>query len=254
MTTTAENPVGTGLVPPGVTPGTLPPLNTTRGDADEQPEQTDPQSTEVVDPTVDVDGVPPISEGEPSDSAGENEEDDGFIDPAQFRREIIDEVQRRFDRAVSRLTRTPPAAPAAGGTEPPPGQAPRGEQSHVDTTAIRLLARDRLADLMDGSGPPERRTVKELLDRVLPVVDWTRIDDQDEYITDLATAMSAAADSLVKVGSDRKVAQLRTGGLLPPATGQPGPGPGGTSPAQAMSKGVAAAKRRFPDGRRRLRG
>jgi hypothetical protein len=185
-------------------------------------------------------------------------------------RAVEERLQKRFDRSVSKIRRRlqeqyrdaddPDDDDESGDDDeehpPPRSRRPaRSSGRRSDVTSIRMLARDRLADEMERSGSAERAAVKKVLDTVVPYVDWRSVD-QDDVIDELVEKLSGTAKDLVRIGSERKVRQLRTMGALPPASSQPGGATrGGTRDAASqMNRGKALAEQRYPDGRRRLGG
>jgi len=248
-------PAGTGLIPPGAEPP--------------QPEVDDPDDLEQVDlldeeppPAVpedlDIDGDPPV--GEIEEETPEDEEPDGPIDLEVFAQQIEERMQRRFDKAISKIQRRraereePDDEEEPEDEEPPAARSRRPVRRNVDTTAVRVMVRDAIDDRIDANRREERRAVKTVLDRIVPVVDWDEVDDPGDFVDELVEALSSTATGLVRVGSDRKVAQLRHSGMLPKRSPQPEgtPQPSRTLVGTQVAKGAARAQRKWPSGTRRL--
>lgn len=244
-------PVGSGLIPPAVS----------KIDDDEEELGVEDQGDDddLEDDDLDPDG-------------GQGDGDEGEDRFAEALRKAEENMQRRFDRAVTKIQkrleeRYAGAGSAADDDEeddgeeeeaPPKGRAPQRQVSRrrqgSDVTTIRLMARETVADEMDGAGREERKSVKSVLDAVLPLIDWSRVEDEAEVVEELVGKLKGVTEDLVKTGADRKVAQLRRSGRLPQRPGQPGSvqGSSGTGLGQKMQKGAAVAAERFPNGQRRL--
>lgn len=259
-------PAGSGLLPPGVGDNT----------DDELEERGEPGGGSADD---DLEGVPPVV-GEEDDDTEVDEDDEEGGDEGESR-ESLDEIERRleekfqrkFDRAVSKMSRNLERKNGArrqpdleDEEEEPRGQRPvdsarrsarggdRGGNSS-SVTSIRLLARDVISDEMDDSGKQERIAVKKVVDQIVPLVNWELVDDESEFVEELVGNLKAVASDLVKTGSDRKVAQLKKAGVLQQRPGQPGSAsPQGSrgQVAKKLEQGAAAAGRRFPQGSRSL--
>ncbi len=263
---------GLGLIPPTDEEDDDQPQGTDPGD-DTKPGSSPPANEEEDD---DIDGPPPVGEADDDDEDEDDDEDDGQFDAERFRTQMLDEVQRRFDRAVSKAVRNLESRlgveePPAGSDDddddddeapPPPSGGDRRKKrraaSGVDVRTIRVLARDRIQDEMEKFGSTERKAAKAIVDQILPHVDWSSTDD-DEFVGQLVSLVAEQSQALVKAGSDRKIAQLRKMGHLPQRDAQPGgqpgaAGPGANHPETVMSKGARRAKQRWPEGKRRLGG
>lgn len=219
----------------------------------------------VVPDDADIDSVPPPPL-EAGDTDGDDP-DDEYIDPEAFRQSILDEMQTRFDRSISKVVRrmqkgqTPSPTGGGGsgddpddGDSPPP--APRPGARQVDTKSIRTYARSVLNDAMEGQGRVEKQAIRDILDGVVATTNWASVDDEEEYVEELVERLTTTTQALIKIGSDRKVAQLRASGRLPQLATQPGQAQTGAahSAQTGMAKGAATAKQRWPGGRRRMTG
>jgi hypothetical protein len=232
-----------------------------------------PEVPPVLDDSL-IDAPPPVvGEGEGDDDVVD---EDGTIDPDEFARLIEERVQKRFDKAISKALRRMGGGRVGGADDPddgdpedddPPGQpagAPPAQRrrparrSTIDTTSVRVLARDAIEDHLERAGRNEQRAVKAIVDRIAPHIDWESVDDPGEFVEDLVKSLASQAQDLVKTGSDRKVAQLRQMGALPAAAGQPAGGPapiqGGGTAASQVAKGASRARIRWPEGKRSLHG
>jgi len=240
-------------------------------DVDEDQDPTEDVDSDTDEDEDDLDDAPPVDEDDEEDDQDENEDeedDDDAVDLNEFEARILDQVQRRFDRAVSRISRNLQSANTDADDDDeddddeddePKGKSKKRRQRtarrQVDPSAIRLLARDRIADEMEKAGSAERKAVKAIVDKVVPHIDWESVGDQDEFVEDLVQTLKGTADNLVRTGSDRKVNQLRRLGKIPPKSTQPGSkgnSGSGKTPTQQMKKGAAVAKARWPEGKRRL--
>jgi hypothetical protein len=269
-------PQGTGMIPPGAEQ----PTNT--GPVDDTQEEQVPQTEEL--PSDDeIDAVPPVEDDTPepesdddvTEPVAEEDEDDDRLNQALTALE--DRVQKRFDRAVSRITRRledrlqddddddddEEDDEEQDDEEKKPRRAKRRQPQRrpvpVDrrsVTLVRSLARDTINDEMDRSGAQERKAVKAIVDHVLQVVDLKQVDDEQEFVEDLVTKVRDQVTGMVKVGSDRKVAHLRQMGLLAQRQGQPATRrqADNGSPTTAMAKGARRAQARWPGGTRSLSG
>lgn len=262
---TSAGPAGSGLIPPN--PSGVPPV---RNGIEAPPPDPDDDDRDILDEDA-IDAPPP-----PDDDEDEDHEDDGGSDESaeemeeRITRAVEERLQKRFDRSVSKIrhrlqeqyreTDDPDDDDEHDdddGDNPPPRPRRQVHRSgrRSDVTSIRMLARDRLTDEMERSGSAERAAIKKVLDTVVPYVDWRSVD-QDEVIDELVEQLSGTAKDLVRIGSERKVRQLRTMGALPPASSQPGGAArGGTrDTASQMNRGKALAERRYPEGKRHLGG
>jgi len=267
----SAGPAGSGLIPPSVAPRKeeppAPPTDETPpADQPPAPEQPEVEQPVDVDPEL-IDGVPPVDDGHDDDGGGDDD-GEGFIDPEEFAREIEDRIQRRFDKAITKLTRKLESQPSRdhddpdgddgddGDGNPAPRRSIRRRSPQVDTSSMRILARDTVEDLLASAGRQEKAATKQILDRVIPAIDWSRVDDDVEFVEELVKTIADRSTELVKAGSDRKVAQLRRAGLIPQTpNGQPAGGPSGAGTRGTPSKMQAGASRaaaRWPSGKRRL--
>jgi len=243
-------PTGAGLIPPTAGGPQDPPADP---EVDVQPPAPDPEDRS--DDDVDLTGLPPVDDAEDPD--GEDpEDDDPEVDIEEIERRVEERLQRRFDKAITKITRRlesqyrqPDPDPDEEEEEPP---APRQRQRPAprrsgDSIALRTLARDRLADEMATSGRSAQIAAKKALDAIVPHL---REEDADEVIDDVVAALAGSAGDLIKIGSDRKVRQLQGLGLIPQTTTQQnGGGVTGRKrpdPATAMRKGAQIAASRHP--------
>lgn len=248
------------MIPPGVVPQGV--VEDPEGG---DPPQSDPDPEVIAPVDDDLEGVPPVPDGDleqpPGGSGADPDDEYEEIDPDEFRQGILDEVQKRFDRSISRLVRkgtlrldqpgTPPGEGGNGGGETPPPTQSR----QVDALSIRSYARSCLNDAMEGAGKTEKQAVRKVLDNLVAHVDWSTVDDEEEYVEQLVEDLTKTSSALIKVGSDRKVQQLQASGVLPRRVQQPGQAAAPTHSAQTgMAKGAAVAKKRWPTGRRRMTG
>ena len=259
------------MIPPGAEVPTQTP--------DDEQESQAPE-TEELPSEDDIDAVPPV-EDQPEEDADddvepvEGEDDDDRL--TQALTALEDRMQRRFDRAVSRVTRRledrlqdddddtddDDDEDEEEDDDKKKRRQPRRQQQRrpapVDrrsVTLVRSLARDTINDEMDRSGTQERKAVKAIVDHVLQVVDLQQVDDEQEFVEDLVTKVRDQVTGMVKVGSDRKVAHLRQMGLLAKREGQPPtrrPADNGSA-TTAMAKGARRAQNRWPGGTRSLSG
>lgn len=247
-------PTGGGLLPPSV-------------DRQDDEERDDlPEGVE--DEELEIDGVPPVE-----DEDDDDDDPDGDREPArggrgtdldELERRLTQQFQRKFDAAVSKAARNierryqdrqPPVEEREPEERRPRESVRSSDRS--DVTTIRLLARDLIAEEMEGQGRQEKTAARQVIDGILPYVDWSQVDDQDEFVEGLVTRLKGVTSELVKAGSDRKVAQLRKAGVLQERQGQPGAGSGQprrSQTADQLRKGADIASRRFPQGTRRLGG
>lgn len=251
-------PTGAGLIPPE------------SGGSHAEGEGTEIDIDDVVDvddgdqgdpAEVDIDAVPPPEDVHDDD---EDDDDDDPQDIAEIERRVEARLQKRFDRAITKVTRRlesqyqqPDPVDDVDDEDDPPAPPQRRRQTpstqrRSDAIALKSLARDRLNDEMASSGTAEKAAVKKVLDTVIPHLGLSG-DDGEDVIDDLVTALAGTAGDLIKIGSDRKVRQLRTMGLIPESARQPAGG-GSTrkvDAATSMRKGAAIARDRYPEGRRR---
>jgi len=290
---------GTGLMPPGAASdddtdkSTKPPGIPMAGfqpddddddDADDQGAGTAPPAgdqQQEIDPGL-IDGAPPADDVDDDDDGTGGGTGEGQ-DFAAAVAAMEDRMQKRFDKAVSKAVRNAMRKTGAtGGSSAPPddgdddddetgdgqGQGqppkPRGRRpaqavGASDIRTIRLLVKDQIDEALEGKGKAERRAVRDIVDEIVPLIDWQAVDDEDEVVESLIGTVTEKVELLVRTGSDRKVKQLRGLGLIPEApNGQAGGHAGGQRRQQPvaadMQKGAQRAAARWPKGRRRMGG
>lgn len=248
-------------------------------------EETDPEEETTAhsgggqgeEPSIDIDGPPPVDEGGSEEEGSDSDDDqDGQSDESdieqrlqQFENDLMDKVQRRFDKAISKALKnvsTDSQSGKSGDDEDddddsePPSRERRTSQSErkPDTRSMKVLARDLVADEMESAGSTERKAVKELVDELIPLVDWNSVEDEEETLSNMVSRLSQRSEELIRTGSDRKVSQLRKGGYLPDRGngGQPAGSPTGSSTASPalsqMQRGEQTAQSRWPEGKRSI--
>jgi len=267
----SAGPAGSGLLPPQsrstIAPIGGPPDPDDEEDTPLEQDDTADQNDQIDDDLIDSD--PPPDDDDTDDAEEEDGQDESAEDmERRITASVEARMQKRFDRAISKIGRrlndryrdsdrsdddddddddrdeTPPA---------PKRRRQRQSNHRSDVTTIRMLARDRITDEMEHSGTAERAAVKKVIDTVVPYVDWSAVD-QDDVIDELVEQLSVTATGLIRLGSERKVRQLRNMGALPPASAQPGRN-GTTSrkdPVSQMNRGKALAEKRYPGGTRHL--
>jgi hypothetical protein len=264
---TPAGPAGSGLIPP-IAGGNQSPPN---GGAPPPPDDNDQHDS--LDEDL-IDSPPPPDDDDDDDDHDDDGDGSDRESPEEMEeritRAVEERLQKRFDRAISKTRRRLEEQYRSaddsgddddddddGGEHPPPRTRRRSDRSsrRSDVTSIRMLARDRLSDEMERSGSAERTAVKKVIDTVIPYVDWRSVD-QDDVIDELVESLSGTASDLIRIGSERKVRQLRTMGALPPASSQPGGAQRGgqRDTAAQMQRGKSLAEQRYPDGKRRLGG